>query len=271
VADVSTYLALWVLGAVAGGLAALVVLRMRHVVSLASHGAIWMAWLGLAVGASWQYRIEFMSPFEAFPVHLGTVLGGGLRLPLGVLLGGILAWLWCLAFGVPWRETGDALAVGTMVATAIGRFGCLVNGCCMGLVCPAWLAHACMAPWPGTEAFMNQVMQHQISGLEARGVPALPLPLLFSASSLMILVVLVLMLRRGARPGSLLLIACVLGPLAKLGLEELRAVPRPPGLMFWIPALTLAASAGVLLAVLVRRHARQPAEPSLATAFVRRP
>jgi prolipoprotein diacylglyceryltransferase len=250
---VSTYLALWLLGAVAGGLTALAVLRARGVVSLVSHGAIWAAWLGLGVGASWQYRIEFMSPLEAFPVHMGTVLGGGLRLPLGVLLGGILAWLWCRAVGLPWRETGDALAVGTMVTTAVGRFGCLVNGCCMGRVCPAWLASACLAPWPGTEAFMNQVMSHQIAGSEVRGLPALPLPLLFTLSSLAILVVLLWVLRRGAKPGLALTTACFLGSLAKLGLEELRAVARPPGLMFWIPAVTAVTSACVLLAALWSR------------------
>ena len=60
---------------------------------------------------------------------------GGLAI-WGAVLGGLLAILiYCLAKKVSFWQLGDIAAPGAILGQAIGRIGCLVNGCCYGLAC----------------------------------------------------------------------------------------------------------------------------------------
>jgi hypothetical protein len=95
--------------------------------------------------------------------------------------------------------------------------------------------------------FGLQASMGLISLDETTALPVVPLAWLFVASSGLLLSLLLWQLYRRARPGSLLLTACLVGPLAKLGLEQLRLYPRPPTLMLGIPCLAASASLLVLL------------------------
>lgn len=198
-----------------------------------------MAWGGLILGARWQFRLEYMGVLDALRLRPSDVFDAGLRLPLGMLAGGLLAAAWCCVFRVRWRETGDALAVAAVTTTAIGRIGCILNACCGGRTCPTWAAAVCTPPR---------------AGLGLGSEPVVPLPYLFSATSIAILGVLVWLLRRDAPAGALLVTACILGPIGKLVLEPLRGDPRPPLLMLGIPFATLGGVSVVLAATALRRR-----------------
>jgi prolipoprotein diacylglyceryltransferase len=86
-----------------------------------------------------------------------------------------------------------------------------------------------------------------------QSLPAHPLPLYFGLASVATLGVLVLLLRRGAPPGTLLAAFCVLRPAAKLALEPLRAPERGGFLMVVIPGGVLAVTCGMLAGMLARR------------------
>jgi len=243
----SSHLLIWTAGAATGFVAAVAMLRARRAVSVSTVLALGWAWAGLLIGAKWQYQLEQFPLTGALWLSPGEVLEPGLRLPLGLLVGGMLAGLWCLAVGAPWRATGDALAVAASAMMPIGRIGCLVNGCCMGAVCGRFAAFCLRYP-PGSEAYTAQLSDDLIPASAPLSLPAHPLPLYFAASSLVILGVLLWLYRRGAPQGALLATFCILEPLVKLMLEPLRATPRPPALMVGIPLSVLTVSSIVLVA-----------------------
>ena len=263
----SGHMLCWTAGAAAGFVAGLLVLRARGAVTWATVVALGWAWEGLLLGAKWQFRLEFYPLAEAFWVTPRELLEPGVRIPLGLLTGGVLAGLWCLAVRAPWRETGDALAVAACVMMPIGRIGCLLDGCCMGAACGPW-APFCLRYPQGTDAYVAQVRTGLLGGSEPLSLPAHPLPIYFGASALGILVVLLWLLRRKAAPGALLAAFLVLEPASKLLLEPLRASPRPPGLMVGIPVTILV---GTLLVVgtRIRRAMRRAPAPIEHEARVR--
>jgi prolipoprotein diacylglyceryltransferase/tetratricopeptide (TPR) repeat protein len=247
-----SYLAFWTLGASVGFLAGLLVLHVRRALRPTTVFALGLAWGGMLVGAKLQYRLEHFPPLSALWFSLGDVLDPGMRIPMGLLTGGLLAGLWCVAVRAPWRETGDALAVAASTLIPIGRIGCLTNGCCMGGPCPSWLPF-CPRYTPGSEAYNAQLRDNLITLSSPLSLPAHPLPVYFAVGSLLTLAVLVWLLRRGARPGTLLAVFMVVRPLTKIALETLRAEPRPPLLMLGIPTFELTAAVVVLGILYARR------------------
>jgi phosphatidylglycerol---prolipoprotein diacylglyceryl transferase len=254
----STYLYLWTVGCLAGFVAGALVLRRRHVCNARTLGALGVAWGGLILGAKWHYRLEHYPSLEAFAVSPVELLSPGDHLPLGLVTGALLAGLWCLAFRAPWRETGDALAVAASLTIPIGRVGCLLKGCCMGVACGpfAQTLHVCMRFPPGSEPYNHQIRAELIGFAATASLPVHPLPLYFGAASLATLAVLLWMLRRDAPAGALLATFCILRPVAKLSLEVMRAgaPPNVPSrLMLAVPLTVLVVTLVVLGARLLAR------------------
>ncbi len=247
-----SYLGFWAAGGLAGLVSGVFILRARRVLTPAAFGALVIAWCGLAIGARWQHRLEYLPVLTALWISPHELFEPGTRLPLGLVTGAALAGLWCLLFRAPWREVGDALAVAASVLIPIGRLGCIANGCCMGGVCRRF-ALFCMRYPPETEAYGAQLQHNLISPGAPLSLPAHPLPAYFAVASLLTLAVLLWLLRRGAPAGSMLATFCILRPLSKLSLEPLRAVPRPGALMLGIPATVLIVTCTVLAVMLVRR------------------
>ncbi|MCS7253256.1 MAG: prolipoprotein diacylglyceryl transferase [Armatimonadota bacterium] len=66
------------------------------------------------------------------PLNALNLRAGGLSL-FGALIGGITSLaLVCKLHGINFWEVGDALSQGYILAYALGRVGCLFNGCCIG-------------------------------------------------------------------------------------------------------------------------------------------
>jgi phosphatidylglycerol:prolipoprotein diacylglycerol transferase len=242
----TTYLLLWVAGGIVGAGAAIVVMASRQAFTGRAFVGGLLAAAGFVAGAKAGYRLEFLGVGEALRTSVSELLTSGERLPLGLLVGGVLAWLWCVAVRVPVRHAGDALAVGAIVMIAIGRLGCWTNGCCTGGPCPAWAAPWCVAFPRDTDAYNAQIRDGLIQADAPASLPAHPLPLYFAIGALAILAVQLWLLYRRATPGMLLLVTLCLGSASKLLLETLRANARPPGIFFVVPIVALAASAGAL-------------------------
>lgn len=237
----------WLAGGLAGYAAAFQVLRVRRALTPATVAAVVIAAHGLWIGAKMQERLEHFPTLEALMMSPRDLLTPGMHVPLGLLTGAVAAGLWCWLVRAPWRETGDALAVAASTLIAIGRIGCLMNGCCMGGVCGRW-APFCLRYPPGTESYDQQVTLGLITNAASLSLPAHPLPIYFGVGSLLTLVGLVWLLRRGAAPGTLGTIFCVVRPATKLALEPLRAAAPggPTGLMLAIPSGVLFVTVAVL-------------------------
>ncbi len=226
ISRVAAYYWAWALAIACGGLAAIVVLRRREALSWAAFAPLLPALVAFVVGVRWHHRLETLPVAEALALAPRDLLAPGMHLPLGLLLGGIVACGTARLLAAPWRAVGDAYALAVSVAIPIGRMGCLLAGCCMGSVCARWPSALCLTWPPGTEPYREQLTAGLIPFGAAHSLPAHPLALYFAVVSLGTVGVLLLLLRRGAPPGALLAAFCVLRPAAKLLLEPLRAADR---------------------------------------------
>ena len=101
----------------------------------------WMVVIGI-IGARLFYVIQKYDSFAGLAAGdlmfaLVDMTSGGLVV-YGSLIGGVLAasvYMW--RNKMPWRQVVDILAPGMVLGLAIGRIGCLMNGCCYGGVCEA--------------------------------------------------------------------------------------------------------------------------------------
>jgi phosphatidylglycerol:prolipoprotein diacylglycerol transferase len=96
------------------------------------------------VGARLFYVVQYWQ-HEFSPVQTGSLLNtlaaivnvpkGGLVV-YGSFLFGVPAGIWyCLRRGLSPLAVGDLIAPSMLVGLALGRIGCLLNGCCFGGVC----------------------------------------------------------------------------------------------------------------------------------------
>jgi prolipoprotein diacylglyceryltransferase len=261
VSRVAAYYWAWAIGLACGGFGALMVLRRRDALSWATFVPLMFALVAFIVGARWGQRLETMPIAEALALRPRDLFGPGMRLPLGLFLGGVVACASAKAFGGSWLAVGDAYAVSSSVAIPIGRIGCLLYGCCMGAICERWPSALCLTWHPGTEPHRHQLTVGAIQLGTEHSLPVHPLPIYFALASLVTLAVLVLLLRRNARPGALLAAFCIMRPLAKLGLEPLRAADPGGILMVAIPGGVLFATCLTLMILYVRSTRVQSGAP----------
>jgi phosphatidylglycerol:prolipoprotein diacylglycerol transferase len=108
--------------------------------------ALWLFVIAIA-GARLFYIIQYWpdfrrdTPMETLAAMLQFTEGG--LVVYGSVIGGILAlYLFSRRHRVSMFELGDLIAPGMAIGSALGRIGCLMNGCCYGGVCEAPLAIA---------------------------------------------------------------------------------------------------------------------------------
>ncbi len=119
-----------------------------------------IVWLGALVGATVGAKLAFLlAEGLAERTDLAALIGG--RSVAGALLGGYASVELAKRY-VGWsRPTGDLFALTVPLSLAIGRVGCVLAGCCQGIVCDdAWYAahdatgHA-RWPAPAVELLFN--------------------------------------------------------------------------------------------------------------------
>jgi phosphatidylglycerol:prolipoprotein diacylglycerol transferase len=89
--------------------------------------------IGSIIGARLLHIIDKWEYYFNHPEQLLNFAGLAIW---GAVLGGLLAILiYCLVKKLPFWQLGDIAAPGAILGQAIGRVGCLVNGCCYGLTC----------------------------------------------------------------------------------------------------------------------------------------
>jgi phosphatidylglycerol:prolipoprotein diacylglycerol transferase len=128
---------------------------------------LWLV-IGGLVGARLFYLIEYRDQFvgRTWTESLGAALNftrGGMVV-YGALLGGLLAGLVVTRhYKLPIRKTADLIIPGVFLGVALGRIGCLLNGCCYGDRCePSWWAAEFP---PGSPPYEMQLSSGELVGL----------------------------------------------------------------------------------------------------------
>jgi len=84
------------------------------------------------IGARIFYIVENLGYYLQNPAETFMLQHGGLSWFGGLVLGGISAVIYLKNKGIPLLKTLDLIAPFIALAHAIGRIGCLLNGCCFG-------------------------------------------------------------------------------------------------------------------------------------------
>lgn len=133
--------------------------------------AFWMLVCGIAGARSFyvlQKPEEFFSDGFSFStlLHVVNMTKGGLVVYgslIGGSIGGVAFLLWQK---MPILKTADLIAPGMALGLAIGRLGCLMNGCCFGGVCET--------PYPavtfpaGSPPYMRQLTEGDLLGIDGQ-------------------------------------------------------------------------------------------------------
>lgn len=139
--------------------------------------SVWIFVPGI-VGARAFYVIEYWAdiPKESLSQMLASIVNvtqGGLVV-YGSVIGGTLG---LIAFAskhkMPLLATFDLMTPSLLLGMAIGRLGCLLNGCCFGGVCDLPWAIQFPASPPASPAYTHQVLHGEtfVQGLKFRGGP----------------------------------------------------------------------------------------------------
>lgn len=129
----------------------------------------WMVIVGL-IGARLFYIIQKFDQFSGLDpgellFKLADMTSGGLVV-YGSLIGGIVAGVVYMSIRkMPWRIVIDIIAPGMVMGLAIGRIGCLMNGCCFGGICGDALP-AIQFP-PASAPYFDQLYSGQLLGIDA--------------------------------------------------------------------------------------------------------
>ncbi len=133
--------------------------------------SFWMMVAGI-FGARLFYVIQKQDDFfvqgmsiKELVIAMADMTKGGLVV-YGSLFGGVIAaFIFLKTHGLPIAKTADLLAPGMVLGLAIGRIGCLMNGCCYGGVCDAPLPSITFPA--GSAPYMQQLTQGDLLGINA--------------------------------------------------------------------------------------------------------
>lgn len=103
--------------------------------------AVWMLAGGI-LGARIGYVLLDWEYYGKHPIDILKFTEGGMTSFGGYILGLVGLWIWARINKVPTINVLDLMAGPALVAVAIGRIGCFLNGCCYGGPCDLpWAVH----------------------------------------------------------------------------------------------------------------------------------
>ncbi len=92
------------------------------------------ALVGLPSGVIFARLLHVIDAWEYYSQHLGEIIGGGGLTAYGGVLGAALGiWIYSRFSRFEFGYFADMVAPGIILSQAVGRVGCLLNGCCYGL------------------------------------------------------------------------------------------------------------------------------------------
>ncbi len=210
--------------------------------------SLWLI-VGGVIGARIFYVVQYWETFRDAPLSVFKIWQGGL-----VFYGGFLA---ALAAGFWWAyrrnldpwPIADCVSPSVILAYALGRVGCFLNGCCWGY--PVDPDHVLAVSFPAASAggVIQPLFQEQIhQGLAAPGDlwthPVFPAQILSALIALLLFAVLDIRLVRRRYAGQVFFWMLMGYAAYRFGIEFLRddtaRWPAPAALEAGFPGLTIA-------------------------------
>ncbi len=100
------------------------------------------ALVGIPSGIVISRLFHVVDLWEHYSRYPGQIIGGGGLTAYGAILGAALGvWIYSKFSKLQFAYFADLVAPAIILAQAVGRVGCTINGCCYGVKAPSWL------PW----------------------------------------------------------------------------------------------------------------------------
>lgn len=163
--------------------------------------------VGIPSGVIFSRLLHVIDFWDYFVENPGQIIGGSGLTIYGAVLGAALGvWIYSRFSKISFGYLADMLAPGIILAQAIGRVGCTLNGCCYGIE---------------TNIFCAVIYTHPES-LGPIGVPVHPTQIYEIIYNLIVFGVLLLLRKRFRPDGSLFLIYLTLYSVWRLGIDFIR-------------------------------------------------
>jgi phosphatidylglycerol:prolipoprotein diacylglycerol transferase len=105
------------------------------------------ALVGVPSGIVFSRLFHVADHWSYYSQHLNEIIGGAGLAIYGAVLGAAFGiWVYSRFRRLPFGHLADVVAPGIILAQAIGRVGCTLNGCCYGLESDAWCAVVYTSP-----------------------------------------------------------------------------------------------------------------------------
>jgi phosphatidylglycerol:prolipoprotein diacylglycerol transferase len=161
-------------------------------------------------------------------VYYGCLVGG--------LIGSVLFWV---RHPFPFRPMADAVAPSLALGSALGRVGCLFNGCCYGA--PSHLPWAIRFP-AGSLAWYHHVADGLIPASAPQSLAVHPAQVYAVIDGLVLLLLLSLYYPRRRRDGEVMALLMVTYPVTRFLIESLRGDEGP-----FVAGLTMSQAISVIV------------------------
>ena len=129
---------------IALGVLALILWTLREVkkgANLTHDTVLSAALVGIPSGVIFSRILHVIDRWGYYSQHPSQIIGGEGLTIYGAVLGAALGiWIYSRVKGISFAYLADVLAPGIILAQAIGRVGCTLNGCCYGVETSAFCA-----------------------------------------------------------------------------------------------------------------------------------
>jgi phosphatidylglycerol:prolipoprotein diacylglycerol transferase len=165
------------------------------------------ALVGIPSGIIFSRLLHVIDLWDYYSQHPGQIIGGSGLTIYGAVLGTALGiWIYSRFSKVSFGYFADVLAPGIILAQAIGRVGCTLNGCCYGV----------------ETDFFCAIVYTNPESLGPIGVPVHPTQIYEIVYNLIVFAVLLKLKGRFQPDGSLFLIYLTFYALWRLGIDFIR-------------------------------------------------
>jgi len=107
--------------------------EVRKGANLSYNAVLTAAIVGIPSGIIFSRLLHVIDRWDLYKDNLGQIIGGGGLTIYGAVLGAALAvWIYSKFSDFSFGYAADLVAPGIILAQAIGRVGCTINGCCYG-------------------------------------------------------------------------------------------------------------------------------------------
>jgi phosphatidylglycerol:prolipoprotein diacylglycerol transferase len=183
------------------------ILAVKRGANLTYETVINAAIVGIPSGIIFSRLLHVIDLWDYFIEHPGEIIGGSGLTIYGAVLGAALGiWIFSRFSKISFGYLADTIAPGIILAQAIGRIGCTINGCCYGV--------ECHLPWA--------VVYEHVNSVGPIGVPVHPTQIYEIFYNLIVFGVLLLLRGRFRPDGSLFLIYLTFYALWRLGIDFIR-------------------------------------------------